>query len=527
MSLKSGIQISSSLKAKISDSNFKENIEDMLRQKSGGKCFLCNKEFNFASDLIHADHDIPDSHGGPTDYDNLNLAHEICNKFKRDNPSLQAKKFLPFRSFLEINTFAKFNDVADHYFKIQSKPVVTMMKGSDAVQIQFPNGTQTRDLTIYEEVKPNGRKYRYVFTQVPVETIFNDDVQPRAMKQAHVFKIFQDLHVNPLHEPSSVRLESDLVDGGTNKFLMFDGQHKTVAKMLVSEGGNSLIDLKIYLNLSQADANALVNTIQAKIIKLGLTKSEFAAKMGDEFKNEFDNYVEYCNSNGKEITEEGFINFTDRAKQAHNKKTLMQARINDVIKQEVFDFRILNTVEGVSILKDKKSIIKEATFINKLIDPLLYSKPLKTPINNDESRILERENIKLILNLFYDLCLQYDESTVTDDDLIKIHRIKSQSALNLFIHLIKSCYCHLLLAPNDQEILTKKLLEDKKTELEAAVLKFADHPIWIQSEHHSTKVENFYNTLQKNQSLIEIADQMKLKLAYLLDVEQLSGKEID
>jgi hypothetical protein len=527
MASKAGIQISSSLKNKILDPNFKENIEDMLRQKSGGKCFLCGKEFNYATDLIHADHDIPESQNGATDYDNLNLSHEGCNKFKRDNPSLQAKKFLPFRNFLEANPFAKFEDVALNYFKIEFKPIVTIIKGIDAVQLQFPNGTKSRDLTIYEELKPNGRIYKYVFAQVPIETIFNDAVQPRAMKQAHVFKIFQDLHLNPLHEPSSVRLERDLIDGGSNKLLMFDGQHKTVAKMLVSEGASSLIDLKIYLNLSQADANALVNTIQAKIIKLGLTKSEFAAKMGDEFKNEFENYQEYCISNNKEITEEGFINFSDKSKQAHNKKTLMQARINDIIKQEAFDFRILNTVEGISKLKDKKSIIKEATFIGKLIDPLLYNKPLKTPINNDESRILERENIKLILNLFYDHCLHYDESVVTEDELIKIHRLKSQSALNLFIHLVKASYYHLLMSPNDQEILTKKSLEDIKTELEKVVIKFSEHPIWIQFERHSTIVETFYNNLQKNQSLVDVAETMKLKLAYLLGVEKLTGKEVD
>jgi hypothetical protein len=130
--------------------------------------------------------------------------------------------------------------------------------------------------------------FKYVFTQVPISSIFNDNVQPRVMKSSHVFKIFQDLHTNPLHEPSSARMQNEPINGGKNKFLMFDGQHKTVAKMLVSDGDKSLIDLKIYLNLSQTEANVLVNTIQAKITKLGLTKSEFAAKMGDEFRDEFE-----------------------------------------------------------------------------------------------------------------------------------------------------------------------------------------------------------------------------------------------
>lgn len=527
MASKTGIQISMAMKNKISDPNFKENIEKMLLQKSGSRCYLCGKAFNFATDLIHADHDIPESQGGETNYENLNLAHDTCNQYKRDNPSLQIKKFLPFRSFLETNPFAKFDDVAKKFFNISPKNIVILVKGNNSIRIQFPNGKETNDLEIYEEYKPNGRKYRYVFTQVPVDTIFNDDVQPRAMKQTHVFKIFQDLHQNPLHEPSSVRLESPMVDLCENKLLMFDGQHKTVAKMLVSDGSNSLIDLKIYLDLTQADANALVNTIQAKIIKLGLTKSEFAAKMGDEFKNQFDAYDEYCKLNGKEVSEEGFIIFSDKSKQNHNKKTLMQARLNSIIKQEPTNFRILNTVEGISNLKDKKSIIKETTFINKLVDPLMFGKPLKIPINNDESRILERENIKLILNLFYDICLNYDESTVTDDQLLKIHRLKSQSSLNLFIHLIKASYNHILVSPNDPEILTKRSLEDIKTNLQDVVLRYFDHPIWIQPDRITNKVEQFYNTMQKNGSLIELAESIKLKLAYLLRVENLDGNELN
>jgi hypothetical protein len=525
MSSNSGIQISTSLKNQITDQNFKDNIEDMLIQKSGGRCFLCAKEFNYATDLIHADHDIPISRGGTTDYNNLNLAHESCNKFKNDNPSLQVKKFLPFRNYLESNP-GKFDTVTNIFFKIQPKEVVTFLTGPDSIQLQFSNGTQTKELAIYEERKPNGHVFKYVFTQVPVSTIFNDNVQPRVMKSSHVFKIFQDLHTNPLHEPSSARLQNEPINGEKNRLLMFDGQHKTVAKMLVSEGNKSFIDLKIYLNLSQTEANVLVNTIQAKIIKLGLTKSEFAAKMGDEFRNEFDKYEEYCAKNNLAQTEDGFINFSDKEKQINNKKTLLQARLNDIIKQDTFAFKILEFVEGNSTLKDKKSKIKETTFINKLVVPLLYSKPLKTPINNDESRTLERENINLILNLFYEICLQYDPTTVTDDELEKIYRLKSQSTLNLFVYLIKSCYRHLLVEPDDPEVLTKKSLNDIKLKLEKAVKKFSDHPIWIQSVNSTPKVTNFFNTLQKNGSLIEIAETMKLNLAYLVDAAALNGREL-
>jgi hypothetical protein len=524
---KSSIQVSKQLLNKIVDPNFKNNFESMLVQKSGDKCFLCQRKFNYASDDIQVDHDIPESQNGATDYNNLNLVHESCNKFKRDNSSLLVKKYLPFKIFIEENPKSKYNDVAEIFFQIKPANIVTLLTSRGFLKLHFSNGTETPELPIYEEKKPNGSSFKFVFAQVPVAAINNDAVQPRAMKPAQVFKIFQDLHENPLHEPSSVRLKDPLINNAKNELLMFDGQHKTVAKMLVSDSVNSMIDLKIYLDLSLQQATALVNTIQSKIIKLGLTKSEFAAKMGDEFKNDFQVYLDYCSANSTEPSEDGFISFTPKSKQANNKKTLMSSRLNSIIDQSKDALKILNMIEGKSDLTDKKSIIKETTFINKLVKPFMYEKPLKSPIENDEKRSLELENINLILNVFYEICLSYDPKNCTSQQLEKIHRLKSQSALNLFVTLMKACYNHLFVSNNDSEILTKRRLDDKKDNILKVVQLYCDHPIWIQDEGKSKKTQNFYNTLQKNGSLLDIADSMGLKPGYLVGADQLTGKECE
>ena len=115
-----GIQISNSIKGKIKNNdNFKNNIVEILKQKSGGKCFLCKKPFNYASDLIHADHDTPEADGGETDEENLNLVHASCNKFKSANSTFQIKRFLPFKVFLENNTDVNFDKVSRDFFKIK------------------------------------------------------------------------------------------------------------------------------------------------------------------------------------------------------------------------------------------------------------------------------------------------------------------------------------------------------------------------------------------------------------------------
>ena len=72
-----GINISKALVAKLPESE-RENIEQVLWDKSGTICWLCEEPMNRASDDIHADHEVPESDGGATEIANLNLAHAPC-----------------------------------------------------------------------------------------------------------------------------------------------------------------------------------------------------------------------------------------------------------------------------------------------------------------------------------------------------------------------------------------------------------------------------------------------------------------
>lgn len=58
-----GIVISKALRDSLPPEE-RDDIEDRLWIKSGGKCFLCSDEMNRASEVLEADHDIPTSMGG-------------------------------------------------------------------------------------------------------------------------------------------------------------------------------------------------------------------------------------------------------------------------------------------------------------------------------------------------------------------------------------------------------------------------------------------------------------------------------
>ena len=65
-----------------------EGLVDVLWDKSGGLCNLCDRPMNRATDDIEPDHDDPGAEGGMTTRDNLDLAHQSCNRAKRNHPTV-------------------------------------------------------------------------------------------------------------------------------------------------------------------------------------------------------------------------------------------------------------------------------------------------------------------------------------------------------------------------------------------------------------------------------------------------------
>ena len=58
-------------------------VINQLVKQYGGECYLCLEPFESKSDIT-IDHLIPRSKGGSDEITNLRLAHEHCNRAKKD-----------------------------------------------------------------------------------------------------------------------------------------------------------------------------------------------------------------------------------------------------------------------------------------------------------------------------------------------------------------------------------------------------------------------------------------------------------
>lgn len=521
------INISRKIISEIIDDNERTNIEQLLIQKAAGRCFLCSGTLDSQTQEIEADHDIPVAEGGETNLANLNLAHLECNRFKRANPSVQVKKFLPLKKFIESNNDANFELVSKEFFKIQSKGVTISKTANKKISISC--GTLTiNDIPVYEEVVPNRNKtIEYCFIQVPVHMIFNDDVQPRPIKSNHIFNLFQDLHINPLHEPASARLDS-VAYNQNNKLLMFDGQHKVVAKLLIettqSKYSNINIDLKLYLNLTKQEATHLVNSIQSKIIKLGLTKSEFARKMGSEFENEFLKYEQKCHNNSTSPTEIGFINDAPAERRKRRKEALIQTRISQLIEPNDPSESTLKLF-SLTKTKDPDLVIKETTLFTKVIQKLLCTTPLGIDIDNDDTvRSNERNNIRLVLDIMFEEL--FDVSAIPNKKII--NQLKSQSSLILIVEYTKLFLANLYMI-DKSKVFFHNDLGSKQSNYRKFLKKYREHPIWAYWDNPSKpqSAERFFNLLKQNQSLTEISEKIRLTVSYCAGFDQLRGNEFN
>ncbi|MCQ1950818.1 HNH endonuclease [Arthrobacter sp. zg-Y859] len=482
-----------------------EGILDLLWAKSSGFCWLCQGTLNRASDTIVADHEIPESEGGPTDLANLNLAHSPCNSAKRAARTMDVRPYLRLVSYANKRRL-KYDGYLKH-FDINPASVVISRSGQNAT-IELPNG-DTQECPIFAEKTPQ-KEFEYIFVSLPREAIFNDDdCQPRAIRPEHAWAIYGDLQRNPLHEPPSCRTETEALERPT-RLLMFDGQHKTIATWMA---GRDSVTAKVYLNLSSSAANELVNSIQAKIKKLPLSPFELAGKMSDEWQNKFQEYEKSVGST--DISEKGFIDWLPNTERTRGKQALHGALVQGILGDE--GLRITNYVKKPSGPRESIEITEQA-LKTKIIEGLLIKDPQRSKGNDAQAaRDREAENIIACLNRFSDLAFDVPEgSNRTPQESERGRRMVYQGSLAYISKLIRELWFHIACRSAEKNLMDDEFDENQWKLFQEGIDRLVNHPIWTAPWGDKPGLKTLQTGLEKNQASKELFEELGLSLTHLV-----------
>jgi hypothetical protein len=464
---------------------------------------------NPETEQLVPDHDTPVSEGGRTEVANLNLTHRFCNSFKQNNPSIEVRPYLEFDAFVRDRDSEVYYGDCIEFFEIKPKSVDIKDKG-DQVEFHLSSGVQVVPV-LREKTLDGKREYRFAFVDLPRDAITHDaECQPRSIKPKQLRLIYADLAKNPLHEQPTVRI----VDSGKKKkLLLFDGQHKTLAKWL---GKFDSVVTKVYLDIGQEEANYLVGSIQSTVKKLPLTPFELASKMSDEYRERYENYL---SSAGDQFSEKSFIDWLLPRERTRGLKELESALITSLRDHSDPELEITKRVNATEFG------IKEPAFIRTVLKPLIHFKPLTTEGNaGTTERENERLNIILLLNAFEAICIAPGtESGASEQEKLRTKRMLYQSALAHSMSLLKAVVAHEVKRDESEALLKRKLTKPQLKKVESAVKLLAQHPIWTVDFEKSDKTAAVEEALSKNQGAEDAFKGVGLNLAYLLKVEPLDS----
>lgn len=489
------LNISAQLKKAITDQKgiSRSEVEDYVWNNKPQVCFLCGDSLNRVSDIIELDHHQPSGEGGSDDWSNLNLTHASCNRYKRDHSSIEVRPHLRFKRFWEKHSGAVNFKAAKEFYKLPDSDCFVIIDiGQQIAKIGSELGSSS--IPTFEE-SVGGSKLNFGFAQLPISCIENDDaIQPRNINLNHLLSIASDLNKNPLHEQPACRIVGS---GDKKRILMFDGQHKTVAKLL---NGDTHAVFKLYFDIGEQKAVHLVNSIQSRIKKLPLTPFELASKMSDEVVRQISIYEDTVGS--AEVSEAGFINWLDAADRSRAKQGISSAVIDTIISDDELAFGKIIERKGLVIVGPIS--LKEAAFQNNILKKLLYIKPLPTNFKGEkmkQAREREAANVVRLLNKIYDRGFVAQSAAEPGTEQRRLERLAYQASLSYMSSIFRQLMSSLIYPTNDElTFLEKDIKEDVWERMSEFIDKFFAHPVWTGDLNAGAKSRAVQDALSKNQN---------------------------
>ena len=206
----------------------KRELVEKLWRIQNHTCFICGEEIDISIQTPNIDHIHPLTNGGKDDVANFALTHESCNKAKQDTDLEVAQKLFRLNKIM--------NKAIENGETPSLKHVLQAYHGSQySFRYRIEDNTliysfdEGGDPTIFrtEIFTDDLSGEKTAFIKVPISYIYHDEIiNPRGINSSISLLIKEFHKTNPQLHMSLGRISD-------NKILIFDGQHKAVAQIML------------------------------------------------------------------------------------------------------------------------------------------------------------------------------------------------------------------------------------------------------------------------------------------------------
>lgn len=458
------------------------------------KCFICEQDIDMDLNDTNIDHIKPLANNGKDDDSNFAITHEYCNKSKQDADLEVAKRIAKLENIIKIaetnNETASLKHVLKYYdgskydfrYKIEGN---TLYYSFDEIGVPEVQSTQIFVDALSAE--------KTAFIEVPIEYLYHDDdLNPRGLNSSVNLLIKEFYKPNPQLQVSLARIDD-------NKIKIFDGQHKSVAQIML---GVKKIIVRLFID-SDFDRLMATNLNAGKQLKQIAFDKAIVRQLHDSlYASRIQRYRDENGlaSDDLSFSEQKLVDYF-RGERGSIKLYIINSQKTAITQTNENKLRTYINFEG----RGNELPLSYSTFEKAFLSRFINAKTiLNTPLDYkaDEGlnpRILEKEQAIALCNIIAEEILidKYDDSIgtyriensivagkgdfISDEHLIAYRLLKEEIMYNWLkcIELLIDHYFVYLGTLYDREnLLQQKFPEPLWDNIRTFVRNLADMPIW-------------------------------------------------
>ena len=383
----------------------KKALSQKLWSIQNHKCFICGGDMDLDVQKTNIDHIRPLTNGGKDDPCNFGLTHEHCNKSKKDADLQVAKKLFQLSEIIQSATEKNETPSLKHVLLANggSKYKFKYKIEGSTITYSFDDigDTHLYSSDIFNDTL-SGEKTAFI--KVPLAYLYHDDViNPRGINSSISLLIKEFYKPNPQLHLSLGRIYDD-------KILIFDGQHKAVAQIIL--GVKELV-LRLFIN---PDIERLIETntnAGSKLKQIAFDKAIVRQLHDTLYTERLRKYQTDHNlsSDDFSFSEQQVVDYF-KGERGNIRTYIINSQKNSITRSQDNKLQSYINFEG----RGNKYPLSYSTFEKTLLSAFINTKTiLKSPINHkiDEGlnpRMMERDQLIRLCNLLAEKILidKYD-----------------------------------------------------------------------------------------------------------------------